>query len=71
MERDGWLKAEWGEAGGRRRKYYKLTAQGKKALDAKRTGWAKFTAAVGGMVKGNATSTGKAGRKPAADGGAA
>ena len=51
MERDGWLKADWGEAAGRRRKYYKLTAAGRKALAAKRSGWKAFTQAVGGLVQ--------------------
>lgn len=51
MEQAGWLTAEWGEAGGRRRKYYRLTAAGRKALQTKRNGWAKFAKAIGGVVK--------------------
>ena len=51
MEREGWLKAEWQQAGGRRRKYYKLTAAGSKTLAAKRAGWSSFVAALGGLVK--------------------
>lgn len=48
LERAGALKADWGEEGGRRRKYYRLTAAGKKALQAKRSMWANFS---GGMNK--------------------
>ena len=51
MERAKWLKAEWVQAGGRRRKYYKLTAAGGKALLAKRQSWAGFVKAVGGVIK--------------------
>jgi DNA-binding PadR family transcriptional regulator len=34
-------------AGQRRRRYYKLTAQGRRMLDAQRRGWKEFVRAVG------------------------
>ena len=37
---------------GRRRKFYKLTAAGKKELAAKREGWERFVAGVEGVLRG-------------------
>ena len=51
MEREKWLKAEWQQIGGRRRKYYRLTAAGRKALVAKRSTWAGFVSAVSGVIQ--------------------
>lgn len=41
---------EGASASGRRRKYYKITADGKTALAAKRNDWQDFTAAVRGVL---------------------
>jgi PadR family transcriptional regulator PadR len=50
LERQKLLVANWEEADGRRRKYYKLTAAGKKALAAKRKEWKQFSDGVNGVL---------------------
>ena len=48
MEREGWMASRWGEAeNGRKRKYYSLKKDGKKALKAQREQWG----AVSGVFK--------------------
>jgi PadR family transcriptional regulator, regulatory protein PadR len=44
LERRGWVKAKW--ANNRRAKYYELTAQGRKQLEAETAAWRKLTSAV-------------------------
>jgi len=40
MEREGWIESRWGEAeSGRKRKYYSLKKDGKKALQEQREQW--------------------------------
>ena len=40
MERNGWIKARWVEVeNGRKRKYYSIKRDGKKALEAQRDEW--------------------------------
>ena len=40
MERNGWIKARWVEVeNGRKRKYYSIKRDGKKALEAQREEW--------------------------------
>src|SRR5438309_2903236 len=40
MEREGWIESRWGEAeNGRKRKYYSLKQEGRKALKEKRDQW--------------------------------
>ena len=40
MEREGWIESRWGEAeNGRKRKYYALKNEGKKALKNQRDQW--------------------------------
>jgi transcriptional regulator len=51
MERRGELKSYWVEQEGeRRRKYYKITAAGTKALRAREKDWTKFVGAVQGVL---------------------
>ena len=53
LERRGWLDGTWVEkAGQRRRRYYKLTAEGKKVLARQRSAWESFIAAVGRVTGG-------------------
>ncbi|MBI3735498.1 PadR family transcriptional regulator [Candidatus Sumerlaeota bacterium] len=53
MERQKLLAASWGESDqGRRRKYYKLTAEGRRALEARREEWSRFEAGVSGVLGG-------------------
>src|SRR4051812_8716476 len=47
LEEQGWIKAEWGISDeGRRAKFYKLTAAGKKQLAEEQATWRLFTNAV-------------------------
>ena len=47
LERRGWIEGRWVEkAGERRRRYYKLTAAGRKVLAAQRDTWQSFVAAI-------------------------
>src|SRR5215475_722766 len=48
LETRGWIRGRWVEKPGqRRRRYYRLTAAGKKILAAQRDGWRDFVEAVG------------------------
>ena len=48
MERRRWIDGRWVEkAGQRRRRYYRLTPAGKKALAAQRKSWLEFVRAIG------------------------
>ncbi len=47
MEDDGWIAGRWVEkAGERRKRFYTLTAAGRKALEAQRASWREFVAAI-------------------------
>ncbi len=47
LERRGWIHGRWVEkTGQRRRRYYRLTPEGKKVLAAQRSGWREFVEAV-------------------------
>jgi len=47
LERRGWIQGRWVEkAGQRRRRYYRLTAEGKKVLAAQRNSWREFVEAI-------------------------
>jgi PadR family transcriptional regulator PadR len=47
LEARGWIQGKWVEkAGQRRRRYYRITAQGRKVLAAQRLGWKQFAEAV-------------------------
>ncbi len=51
MEKRGWIKADWATSEkGRRAKYYKLTAAGKKQLSHEEDRWNLYTAAVKKIV---------------------
>jgi PadR family transcriptional regulator PadR len=51
LEKRGWIDGRWVEkAGQRRRRYYRLTAAGKKILAAQRKSWSAFTQAIGRIV---------------------
>src|SRR5918997_5076518 len=51
LERRGWIQGRWVEkAGQRRRRYYKLTAEGKKVLAAQRGIWREFVEAINRIV---------------------
>lgn len=47
MERKGWIVANWGVSElGRRAKFYRLTASGRRHLEDETAVWARFTSAV-------------------------
>jgi transcriptional regulator len=51
LERRGWLAGKWVEkAGQRRRRFYRLTAAGKKVLAQQRSTWEAFVAAINRIV---------------------
>jgi len=47
LEKRGWIQGRWVEkTGQRRRRYYRLTAAGRKVLARQRSGWERFVAAI-------------------------
>src|SRR6266542_3929440 len=47
LEKRGWIRGRWIEkAGQRRRRYYRVTSEGRKVLESERRGWKVFVAAV-------------------------
>jgi PadR family transcriptional regulator PadR len=47
LERRGWVVGQWVEKEGqRRRRYYRLTREGRKVLAEQRKGWQRFVAAI-------------------------
>jgi len=47
LEKRAWIQGRWVEkAGQRRRRYYRLTAEGRKVLASQRRGWQVFSAAI-------------------------
>jgi transcriptional regulator len=52
LERRGWLEAEWAVSElGRRAKYYRLTAAGRRALAAETDEWERMCAAITRVMK--------------------
>lgn len=48
LEEHGWIEGRWVEkAGQRRRRYYRLTKEGRKVLTQQRQSWQEFVEAVG------------------------
>ena len=51
LEAAAFISAEWGASeNNRRAKYYKLTAAGRKQLEAERQSWERFVGAVGAIL---------------------
>src|SRR6187401_867627 len=51
MKRKGWIEAEWGMSElGRKAKFYKLTARGRKQLQSETAEWAAFARAVSSVL---------------------
>ena len=47
----GWVEAEWGTSeNNRRARFYRLTPEGRAALEAERQHWARYVAAVGQVL---------------------
>jgi transcriptional regulator len=52
LEKRGWLQGRWVErAGQRRRRYYRLTAEGRRVLASQRRGWQTFVEAINRIVE--------------------
>lgn len=52
LEHQGWIKAEWGISElGRRARFYRLTASGRRQLEVETETWARLTAAVGRVLE--------------------
>src|SRR5260370_28323985 len=52
LEHQGWIKAEWGVSElGRRARFYRLTASGRKQLELEADPWARLTAALGRVLQ--------------------
>jgi PadR family transcriptional regulator, regulatory protein PadR len=53
LERRGWIQGRWVEkAGQRRRRLYRLTAEGQRVLTRQRDGWQEFIQAIARVVEG-------------------
>jgi PadR family transcriptional regulator PadR len=52
LEHQGWIKAEWGvSALGRRARFYRLTATGRKQLEQETDEWKRLSAAIGRILE--------------------
>jgi transcriptional regulator len=52
LEHQGWIKAEWGISElGRRARFYRLTASGRKRLEVETETWGRLTAAIGRVLE--------------------
>jgi PadR family transcriptional regulator, regulatory protein PadR len=52
LEHRGWIQAEWGVSElGRRARFYKLTAEGRKQLDLESQNWDKISEAIGRVLR--------------------
>lgn len=52
MEHRGWVRAEWRTSElGRRARYYRLTAAGRRQLEAESDSWRRFASAVAGVLE--------------------
>ena len=52
LEKRGWLKGRWvEEAGQRRRRFYRLTVEGKRVLAAQRNTWQEFVEAINRITR--------------------
>ena len=52
LEHQGWIKAEWGISElGRRARFYRLTASGRKQLELESDQWARLAGAIGRVLE--------------------
>jgi PadR family transcriptional regulator PadR len=53
LEHQNWVKAEWGISElGRRARFYRLTAAGRKQLELERENWSRMAGAIGRVLEG-------------------
>ena len=51
LEQQSWIKADWGVSElGRRARFYRLTASGRRQLDAETADWRRLTGAIGKIL---------------------
>jgi PadR family transcriptional regulator, regulatory protein PadR len=50
LERAGQIRGAWSTVGGRKRRTYRLTAAGRRALTAERADWRAFAAVIDGVL---------------------
>jgi transcriptional regulator len=54
LERQGWVKSEWGESDSKQRaRFYRITAAGKKQLAADQNRWDRMVEAVAAIMSGS------------------
>ena len=52
LEHQNWIRAEWGVSElGRRARFYRLTADGRRKLEQETENWARMTGAIGRVLK--------------------
>ena len=52
LESKGWIRAEWGASDkGKRAKFYRLTAAGRRQLDREQEDWTRLSTAIGLVLK--------------------
>ena len=51
LEADKWIRARWDESTGRRRKWYSITAAGRRRLQQQAVAWSKYASCVGKLVE--------------------
>jgi len=55
LETRGWIASEWGESeNNRRAKYYKLTGQGRRQLQAETENWKRLSSGIAGVLDAQA-----------------
>ena len=52
LERRGWITGRWVEKDGRRRRFYRITREGREILAAQLQGWERFVQAVRQITSG-------------------
>jgi len=58
LERADFLSSSWQIASGRRRRTYRLTSLGRRALETERAAWYEFSTAVARVLRGPSWTTG-------------
>ncbi len=51
LERSGYVRGEWATVTGRKRRTYRLTGAGRRALASERSAWVDFSAVVDGVLR--------------------
>ena len=55
MEKHGWVRSAWGESeAGRRARYYRLTAAGRRELEQRARSWERMSEAIGMVLRAEA-----------------